>query len=343
MGIVFITFLWLPTWTLAINLSRQGLKDIPENVKANETTLEIEYNEIRHIRQGAFSGFKFLQYLGLSHNKISTIAPGAFHGLPALETLSLYKNQIRSIPDFSHLLSLIDLSIGKNPIPVLNPKQFGNLAKLTTFSSQGCEFRGKLFLPKLKSLQAVSLQMNQFTELAENLFDGFQHLKYVDLTYNKLSSLPQLGDGMKNITRLFLKRNRFYHFPNFSNYENLQFLDISHNYITIIPNDFLPTTIALLVLRENPIECLAENYWCTPHSRLNTLLLTCSDGKVWRKPHTDVLCQGNSPDSKVHGANMGPTWGRQDPGGPHVGPRIFVIWETTSNTDMKRDILGLFS
>ena len=25
------------------------------------------------------------------------------------------------------------------------------------------------------------------------------------------------------------------------------------------------------------------------------------------------------PDSKVHGANMGPTWGRQDPGGPHVG------------------------
>ena len=26
------------------------------------------------------------------------------------------------------------------------------------------------------------------------------------------------------------------------------------------------------------------------------------------------------PDSKVHGAYMGPTWGRQDPGGPHVDP-----------------------
>ena len=25
-------------------------------------------------------------------------------------------------------------------------------------------------------------------------------------------------------------------------------------------------------------------------------------------------------DSKVHEANMGPTWGRKDPGGPHVGP-----------------------
>ena len=32
------------------------------------------------------------------------------------------------------------------------------------------------------------------------------------------------------------------------------------------------------------------------------------------------------PDSMFHGANMGPIWGRQDPGGPHVGPMIFAIW-----------------
>ena len=31
------------------------------------------------------------------------------------------------------------------------------------------------------------------------------------------------------------------------------------------------------------------------------------------------------PDSKVHEANMGPIWGRQDPGEPHVGPMNFVI------------------
>ena len=30
------------------------------------------------------------------------------------------------------------------------------------------------------------------------------------------------------------------------------------------------------------------------------------------------------PDSKVHGANMGPIWGRQDLGGPHVGPMNFA-------------------
>ena len=35
----------------------------------------------------------------------------------------------------------------------------------------------------------------------------------------------------------------------------------------------------------------------------------------------------NIPDYKVHGANMGPIWGRQDPGGPHVGPMDLAIWD----------------
>ena len=32
------------------------------------------------------------------------------------------------------------------------------------------------------------------------------------------------------------------------------------------------------------------------------------------------------PDNKVQRANMGPIWGRQDPGGPHVGPMNLAIW-----------------
>ena len=33
------------------------------------------------------------------------------------------------------------------------------------------------------------------------------------------------------------------------------------------------------------------------------------------------------PDRKVHGASMGPIWDRQDPGGPHVGPINFALWD----------------
>ena len=36
----------------------------------------------------------------------------------------------------------------------------------------------------------------------------------------------------------------------------------------------------------------------------------------------------NIPSSKVHGTNMGPIRGLQDPDGPHVGPMNFAIWDT---------------
>ena len=34
----------------------------------------------------------------------------------------------------------------------------------------------------------------------------------------------------------------------------------------------------------------------------------------------------NYTDSKVHGANMGPTWVLSAPGGPHIGPMNLAVW-----------------
>ena len=33
-----------------------------------------------------------------------------------------------------------------------------------------------------------------------------------------------------------------------------------------------------------------------------------------------------SPESKVHGTNMGPIWVLSAPDGPHVGPMDLAIW-----------------
>ena len=43
-----------------------------------------------------------------------------------------------------------------------------------------------------------------------------------------------------------------------------------------------------------------------------------------------IWSSGTHPNSKVDGANMGPIWGWQDPGGPHVGPMKFAIWALIS-------------
>ena len=61
----------------------------------------------------------------------------------------------------------------------------------------------------------------------------------------------------------------------------------------------------------------------TQHSADIIWLITCL-AMAWRGKQAGH----NYPDSKDHGAYMGPIWGRgrQDPGGPHVGPMNFAIW-----------------
>ena len=52
------------------------------------------------------------------------------------------------------------------------------------------------------------------------------------------------------------------------------------------------------------------------HDNTTTPLLIGSQQSV------TLFSNENNPDSKVHGVNMGPIWGWQDPGGPHVGPML---------------------
>ena len=42
-------------------------------------------------------------------------------------------------------------------------------------------------------------------------------------------------------------------------------------------------------------------------------------------PRPDYSHLATSPDSKVHGANMGPTWVLSAPDGPHVGPMNLAV------------------
>ena len=61
---------------------------------------------------------------------------------------------------------------------------------------------------------------------------------------------------------------------------------------------------------------------------INRILVVFYSMFLMMQTLTSILLMANiHPDSKVHGANMGPIWGRQDPSGPHVGPMNLAIWE----------------
>ena len=78
--------------------------------------------------------------------------------------------------------------------------------------------------------------------------------------------------------------------------------------------------------------CQLDSYWCCSWSCdscrwgsiqfvIYDVITTCLALYTW----FDIILH-HDPDSNFHAGNMGPIWGRQDPGGPHVGPMNIVIW-----------------
>ena len=67
-------------------------------------------------------------------------------------------------------------------------------------------------------------------------------------------------------------------------------------------------------------------WWCEEVETRPTLLALCEMNPPLNSGSPSQRDSCADPDSKVHGANMGPIWGRQDPGGPHVGLMNFAIW-----------------
>ena len=73
--------------------------------------------------------------------------------------------------------------------------------------------------------------------------------------------------------------------------------------------------------------CEMTGIWKKQLSWITSILFCFCEGSV-----LDFTSHGSFPDSKAHGANMGPNWGRQDPSGPHVGPMNLAIWVCFSKT-----------
>ena len=72
------------------------------------------------------------------------------------------------------------------------------------------------------------------------------------------------------------------------------------------------------------------NTVCTVLTEDTPIEWTANSGVDWTTYRYPV--EHYNPDSKVHGANVGPILGRQEPGGPHVGHMNFAIWEAPPMT-----------
>jgi Leucine-rich repeat (LRR) protein len=90
--------------------------------------LDLSWNRISHIADGAFESLSNLQVLNLSFNHISHISDGSFKSLFNLQALNLSWNSVSHISDgaFHSLISLTDLDFQNNSISAISELIFTN-------------------------------------------------------------------------------------------------------------------------------------------------------------------------------------------------------------------------
>ena len=111
---------------------------------------------------------------------------------------------------------------------------------------------------ELKGIKKLTLS-EDLTTFPEKIFDLAESLEFLDLSNNKLTSLPDLKK-LKNLKIAFFSYNLFTELPNsFKECKNLYMLGFKGNQIEVFDEDILPLSISWLILTDNKIKTI-------PHS-----------------------------------------------------------------------------
>ena len=87
-------------WLGRLELCYNGIEVVPEGAfrdLLNLRELDLSWNQLQRIDAGVFLGLKSLRTLDLSHNRLVTLRGSTFSGLPTLQRLSLTDNSLQDV------------------------------------------------------------------------------------------------------------------------------------------------------------------------------------------------------------------------------------------------------
>jgi hypothetical protein len=187
--------------------------------------------EVTHVETEFLKNQEPVQEVKITATKIQTIRKHTFKDLK-VKYLMLEKNQISIIEEeaFFNLPLLDAIQINDNRLSVLNSNSFKNLPKMATFIAQH---------NKIESLE------NSFFQIIKK--DNGD----VDLIYNKLNVLKKdffAGLSVENMgVKLGVNQIKELPVGIFDGY-SFKFLDLSHNLITDISEEFLQGYVRIQVI-----------------------------------------------------------------------------------------------
>ncbi|XP_050362366.1 protein phosphatase PHLPP-like protein [Nymphalis io] len=204
---------------------------------------------------------------------------------PPLTNVDLRHNRLKGSIILGNYEHLVSLDVSYNAVEVLVLSALRGLREL--YAAHNVIQHLALHGASLRILHAPYNQMDSLTTMVPPI-----NLVEIDVSYNKLSSLPQWLSGCSDLTKLYASNNQLTSLPEHlfcSELSSLSHLHLAHNKITNFPSmPRLRSPLKELLLHDNCIQSLPENFFSIC-DRL--CILNLSNNKLSRLPRV----RGASP------------------------------------------------
>ncbi|XP_020819266.1 PH domain leucine-rich repeat-containing protein phosphatase 2 isoform X2 [Phascolarctos cinereus] len=236
-----------------VDLRDNQLTDLDLSSLGNLQQLHCERNQLRDL---TLSGFT-LRALCANSNRLTTVN---VYPVPSLLTsLELSRNQLEYVPDWvceSKKIEVLDMSynlLTEIPIRILSSL---SLRKLMVGHNH---VQSLPVLLEHIPLEVLDLQHNLLARLPDTLFskalnklNKLEHLEELNLSGNKLKTIPTTIANCKQLHTLVAHSNNISVFPEILHLPQIQFVDLSCNDLTeILIPEALPPTLQDLDLTGN--------------------------------------------------------------------------------------------
>ncbi|XP_051554154.1 leucine-rich repeat and fibronectin type-III domain-containing protein 4-like [Myxocyprinus asiaticus] len=173
----------------------KGLLFVPPNIDRRTVELRLADNFIREVGGAEFANMTGLVDLTLSRNTISHIRPMAFADLESLRSLHLDGNRLTELGqrDLLGMLNLQHLILNNNQLINISSEAFDDF--LLTLEDLDLSYNNLHKVPwdaiqNMASLHTLNLDHNLIDHIAEGSFSELYKLARLDMTSNRLQTLP---------------------------------------------------------------------------------------------------------------------------------------------------------